>query len=149
MSEMNPPPKIPKWMLNAQIFVLRRQWVKPFNKQVMIITTTGRKSGKHFTVPISYVRDGSTLYGFTIGGTSNWYKNALTATPVTLEVQGKKITAKAEPVQSQSDLENVIKIYQRDQPSTFPRFFKVPADAPMEDLLKIADRIKFVRFNPA
>ncbi len=31
MSEMNPLPKISKFMLTAQIFVLRRQWVKSFN----------------------------------------------------------------------------------------------------------------------
>ncbi len=115
----------------------------------MVITTTGRKSGKHFTVPLAYVRDGNTTYAYTIGGVSNWYKNALTGTPVTLEVQDKKITAKTESIQTQSELESVLKIYQRESPSTFPRWFKVAADAPMEDLLKITDRIKFVRFNPA
>jgi hypothetical protein len=42
------------------------------SRRLMLITFTGRRSGKRFTTPISYVQDGDALL-FGVGGP--WWKN--------------------------------------------------------------------------
>ena len=45
--------KSAKFAMGVQIFLLRRGWMGKMDDFVMIITTTGRKSGKKFTTPIA------------------------------------------------------------------------------------------------
>jgi deazaflavin-dependent oxidoreductase (nitroreductase family) len=42
------------------------------------ITVTGRKSGREFSTPVWFVREGKTVYLMPVGGSKNqWYKNVL------------------------------------------------------------------------
>jgi deazaflavin-dependent oxidoreductase (nitroreductase family) len=139
---------MPRWMLDAQVFLLRRQWMGPMNRQLMVITTTGRKSGKRHTIPIGFVPDGDTLLAFTIGGVSNWYRNVLVNPRATLEVQGRTFDALARDIIDPAELRQVIEVYRKAQPGLFQRFFGAPPDAPEAELAKIPERVKFIRFAP-
>jgi deazaflavin-dependent oxidoreductase (nitroreductase family) len=74
-------------------------------RALLLLTTTGRKSGKQFTTPIVYTRDGDRLLVYASNGGAPkhpaWYLN-LTADPeVVVEVGGERYTATAESLEGE------------------------------------------------
>jgi deazaflavin-dependent oxidoreductase (nitroreductase family) len=65
------------------------------SKTVLLITFTGRKSGKTYTTPVDYSQDGDQVTIFTH---ANWWKNLRGAAPVTLRIRGQELEGLAEPV---------------------------------------------------
>jgi hypothetical protein len=61
----------------------------------MLLTVTGRRSGRRFTVPVSYRRYGGDLLSFTSGGWSVWWKNLRGGAPVAARVRGRRISGSA------------------------------------------------------
>jgi deazaflavin-dependent oxidoreductase (nitroreductase family) len=138
-----------KLSLKPQIFLLRRNMMGSAGNFLMVITTTGRKSGKPFSVPIGYLRDGETIYAFNLGGESNWYKNMLAEPYVKLEIKGKAYQMRGETVADQAEAERVLGLYQEQQPSTAQRFFGLAADVTGAERLKVLDHVRLIRFSPA
>jgi len=68
------------------IAILRSPLHSMMSKSVLVITFTGRKSGKQYTTPIMYAQDGETVYVFTHGG---WWKNLQGGAPVSLRLRGE------------------------------------------------------------
>ncbi len=143
-------PLFPRWALNAQIFLLRQGWIKPLNNSLMVLTLSARKSGKVYSIPITYIRDGDDILAFTLSSGRNWYKNVEAKPDVTLEVQGKKFRAQAQIVDMQDDAAviAVMEVYQRTMPRRLPRFFGVASNVQGQGLLKVRGRAWFVRFRP-
>lgn len=71
------------------------------SKHFMLITFTGRKSGKQFTTPVTYVRNGDTIHFFS---NQKWWKNLQGSAPVSLRVQGKKFAGIATPTQDRTTI---------------------------------------------
>lgn len=98
MSETALPPKFhwtpPGWMNGFMKFMLRSPLHWPISKSVLLITFTGRKSGKEYTTPVSYVRDGDTVTVVT-KSFRTWWKNLETHPQVTLRLGGKRLTGQA------------------------------------------------------
>lgn len=65
------------------------------DKSTILITYTGRKSGKKYTVPVSYVRDGDMLMMISQREHS-WWKNLRGGAQVTLYKQGHSLKASGE-----------------------------------------------------
>ena len=145
------PPYQPKWILQAQVWLLRRRLFPSFNKQNMIITTTGRKTGRSHAVPIGFARDGSTYLALNMGGKSHWHMNALANPRVTLEIDGQVIAARAEqaPVDTPERLQRVLDVYRRERPGMFEGFMGVSLDAPIQELMDIGKYMAFMRFYPS
>ena len=139
---------IAKMAFKVQIFLLRRNWMGPAGNIIMVITTTGRKSGKKFTTPIGYQRDGDIVLAFNVGGTSNWYKNVAQNPLVTLEIKKKTYQMRAAYVTHSDEIAHILEIYKKEQTSALTRFFGVAADASGDDLMKASEKVKFVRFYP-
>jgi deazaflavin-dependent oxidoreductase (nitroreductase family) len=57
---------------------------------VMLITFTGRKSGKIYTTPVNYVRDGESLIILSQDDRT-WWKNLRGGVPVAVRLQGKEL----------------------------------------------------------
>ena len=144
------PPLFPRWILNLQIFVLRRGWIKPLNNSLMVMTLAGRKTGKVYSIPITYMRDCDDILAFTLSNGRNWYKNVQVRPDVTLEVQDKKFHAQAKVVDMADDAAviAVMQVYQRKMPRRLPSYFGVAKDADAEGLLKVRSKAWFVRFSP-
>lgn len=66
--------------------LLKSPWHWVMSKRLMIVSYSGRKSGREFSVPVSYYRDGSTVYCFTNG---NWRYNFKNPQGATLRIRGK------------------------------------------------------------
>ena len=136
-----------KMAFKAQIFLLRRNWMGPAGNIIMVITTKGRKSGKSFTTPVGYQRDGDTVLAFNVGGISNWYKNVGQNPLVALEIKKKTYKMRAASITDRDEIRQVLELYKREQPTMLPRFFNIPAESSGDDLMKAADKVKFVRFT--
>ena len=63
--------------------------------RIMLLTVTGRRSGRLFTVPVSYLRYGAGFFCFTSGRWSAWWKNLRGGAPVTARVRGRRISGSA------------------------------------------------------
>jgi hypothetical protein len=58
------------------------------SSRVMVLSFTGRKSGKHYSTPVAYVRDGDTVIVVTY---SSWRNNFKQPTPVEMYIRGKSM----------------------------------------------------------
>ncbi len=65
------------------------------SKNILLITFTGRKSGRAFTTPVSYSQHGNQV---TIFSHANWWKNLKNGSPVTLRIRGRDWQGLAEPI---------------------------------------------------
>lgn len=150
-ADPHPPQKLPalaKAAMQLQVFLLRRNWMGAMGEEIMVITTTGRKSGQTFSTPISYLRDGATLIGVSRGSGSNWMKNALHAGQVRLNLRGQDLTARVEPITDEAERRRLFELYLRDRRKNFVRLFGVPAEATPAELQQGLATRRFVRFTP-
>ncbi len=71
-------------------------------RPLLLLTTTGAKSGQRHTNPVMYMREGNHLYVFAskAGAPSNpdWYHNLLAHPEVTVELGDEEFNAIAKPV---------------------------------------------------
>jgi deazaflavin-dependent oxidoreductase (nitroreductase family) len=65
------------------------------SKTTLLITFTGRKSGKTYTTPVSYSQSADQISIFTH---ATWWKNLVGGAPVTLRIRGRELQGLAEPV---------------------------------------------------
>jgi deazaflavin-dependent oxidoreductase (nitroreductase family) len=67
------------------------------SKRAMLITFSGRKTGRLYTTPVNYVRDGDTI---TVVSRSHrtWWRNLRGGAQVTVRVRGKDLKGVAEVV---------------------------------------------------
>jgi len=88
-------PTIPPSVNNVMRFVLRSPLHGIVSKTILLITFSGRKSGKTYTTPVSYSQDGDQVYIFTH---ADWWKNLRSGAPVVLRIRGREYQGVAEPV---------------------------------------------------
>jgi deazaflavin-dependent oxidoreductase (nitroreductase family) len=83
-------------MNNTMKFVLRSPLHGIISNYLLLITFTGRKSGKAYTTPVSYFQQGDDQV--IIFTHANWWKNLLSNPAVTLRLRGRGVEGMAEPV---------------------------------------------------
>jgi hypothetical protein len=86
---------VPPFVNKAMKFVLRSPVHGLVSKTVLLITFTGYKSGKTYTIPVSYSQYDDQVYIFTHAA---WWKNLHSGTPVTLHLRGQELQGLAVPV---------------------------------------------------
>jgi deazaflavin-dependent oxidoreductase (nitroreductase family) len=136
--------KSAKFAMGVQIFLLRQGWMGKMDDFVMIITTTGRKSGKKYTTPIAYQRDGENIIALNPGN-SNWFHNVAANGEAVLEIQRQEIPVTGVIVKDDQERQRIFNLY-RQNPSTFERLFKVPANAAENELQQAMAKWQFVKF---
>ena len=92
---MSQAPTIPPFVNSTMRFILRSPLHGMVSKTILLITFTGRRSGKTYSTPVSYSRHGDEVYIFTH---STWWKNLDSGAPVTLRIRGREFQGIAEPV---------------------------------------------------
>ena len=75
--------------------LLRSPFHSRVSGQLMLLTFTGRKTGKKFSTPVGYLRKGNQVLVFTH---SAWWKNFIGSAPVSLRIQGRELQGIAQPV---------------------------------------------------
>ena len=69
------------------------------SKSLMLITFTGRKSGRRFTTPVRYVRVGDTVRCFT-SPENLWWRNLRGGAAVSLRIEGQELPYWAAPLEN-------------------------------------------------
>ncbi len=102
-------------------FILRSPLHRLMSKTVLLITYRVQKSGKEFTLPVSYLEEGKTV--FVIPGMPEkkiWWRNIHQNTPVELRLRGNTIPAQASLLSAESDLETMahaLRLFFRKMPA--------------------------------
>jgi hypothetical protein len=74
----------------------------------MLVTYTGRKSGKTYTTPVSYVKSVGAVIFFTA---HKWWHNFEARSPVTLRFKGRDLHGVAEAVADPYKIEPVVRAF--------------------------------------
>jgi hypothetical protein len=124
MSEQEPS-TIPPFFNRLMSGVLRSPLHGIASRSVMLITFTGRKSGKTYTTPISYLREGDMVTAFSH---ARWTKNLAGGAPVTLHIKNKEYHGQGDLVADNkeavaSELQRFLNIVRSDA-----RFYQVKFD---------------------
>jgi hypothetical protein len=69
-------------------FILRSPVHGLLSNSLMLITFTGRKSGKQFTTPVRYIQSGNTVKCFT-AAENQWWRNLRSGARVSLLIKGQ------------------------------------------------------------
>lgn len=132
-------------MDTAQAMARRRQafwWVRTFlnplaktilcsplhggmSRRLLLITFTGRKSGKPYTTPISYVQHGGTLL---LGVGGRWWKNLRGGVPVQVLLRGKTHAGRAETWTDEASMTSAYRSILAENP-TQARFMGITTTA--------------------
>lgn len=102
--------------------VLGMPFATPLSRNLMLLHLTGRRTGKSYRQPVSYVRDGAAL--LTPGG-GNWKHNLSDGQPVHIRLRGRDVTARPEIVGDPDEVERLLGIMLTANP-TAGRFVRIP-----------------------
>jgi hypothetical protein len=97
----------------------------PLSANLMLISYTGRKTGKAYRQPVSFVRDGGTL--LTPGG-GRWKLNLADGRPVRIRLRGRDVEARPELVSDPAEVERLIDVINTKNPRA-ARFIPIPRNA--------------------
>ena len=134
--------RVMTWLLHSPLHRL-------VSSSILTITFTGRKSGKVYTTPLSYTRQGEQIIVFTHSG---WWRNLQGGAPVTVRVLGQDVPGQAEALTGDPA---TILPYLRTHLTQLTRdlrYYDVKLDAtgkPKEaDLAKAAESSVLIRITP-
>jgi hypothetical protein len=87
--------------------LLRLPFPTPLSKSLMLLSFTGRKTGKQYEQPVSYVPDGDTL--LTPGG-GKWKLNLREGEPVRIRRRGRDVLARPELIKDVAEVERLLRL---------------------------------------
>ncbi|MCI0678160.1 MAG: nitroreductase/quinone reductase family protein [Actinobacteria bacterium] len=86
----------PAWANRMMVWALHRPVLRSWiGSEIAVLTFTGRRTGKRYTIPISYQRDGDVVTMVTKRART-WWHNFETPAEVELRLAGKPHVGKAE-----------------------------------------------------
>jgi hypothetical protein len=129
-------------------FILSLRTATPLGKRLMLVYLTGRKSGRHYRQPISYIRDGETL--LTPGG-GRWKLNLVEGEPTHIRLRGKDVSLRPELVRDADEVERLLGVMSAKNP-TVSRFVPIPKHEGRYDRERLSLAIRhgfcIVRWTP-
>jgi hypothetical protein len=102
--------------------VLGLPFPTPLSGNLMLLSYTGRKTGRSYRQPVSYVRDGDVL--LTPGG-GRWTLNLADGRPVKLRVRGRDVPVRPELVRDAAEVEHLLGVIAAKNPRA-ARFVPIP-----------------------
>jgi hypothetical protein len=94
----------------------------PLSRRLMLVHHTGRRTGRRYRQPVSYVRDAGTL--LTPGG-GRWNRNLVPGAPVTIRIRGTDIQARPEIIGEPDEVDRLLGLMVERNPM-IKRFVGVP-----------------------
>ena len=103
------------WYNPLVIFILRSPLHALLSGSMMLLTYTGRKSGKSITLPTNWVRDGNTVF-VTSRRERTWWRNLRGGAPVTVRLQGRDCAGEGKAIEDLDAVVNGLHAYYRRVP---------------------------------
>jgi hypothetical protein len=137
---------MPSWLNRVMSGLLRSPLHGLVSRTIMLITFTGRKSGKVYTTPISYTRQGDLVTAFTRSG---WWRNLDRGAHVTLRIKNKEFqgwaTAEAKDRQAIAEgLRDFLRSVRFDA-RVYQVNFDEDGQPNWEDVQRAADKVIMIR----
>jgi F420H(2)-dependent quinone reductase len=85
--------------------ILALPFSTPLSKRLMLLHLTGRRSGRSYRQPVSYVRDGDSL--LTPGG-GNWKLNLDPGRPEWIRLNGRDVTARPDLIDDVDEIDKAL-----------------------------------------
>lgn len=127
---------VPPIVVNAMKFVLGSPMHGIISKSTLLLTFTGRKTGKTYTTPVSYSQRGRQVYIFSH---AKWWRNLRGGAPVTLRIQGRDLQGVAESVEDKQVIAAKLIAHLREVPFD-AKFYNVSFDDHKNPLLDQVER---------
>ena len=116
---------VPPLLNKTMKFVLRSPLHGVISKYLLLITFTGRKSGKTYTTPVSYAQENGDVTIFTH---ANWWKNLRGGARVRLRLRGRDVDGQAEPIaEPKQEIADALAAHLRKSPFD-ARYYDVTID---------------------
>ncbi len=96
------------------------------SKNTMLITFTGRKSGKMQTTPVNYIREGDYITVFSLRNRV-WWRNLRGGAPVTVRIKGQDLKAIGESIEDEKTVAAGLLAYLQKSPK-YAKYFQVTLD---------------------
>jgi F420H(2)-dependent quinone reductase len=94
-----------RWVLRSinpfVSMILRSPLHRLLSGRVLLLTFTGRKTWKRYTIPVGYTREGDTL---TIFSSKSWFKNLRGGSPIVVHLKGSRRTGLAEAIEEREEV---------------------------------------------
>lgn len=119
-----------------------------FMGNTMLITVTGCKTGKKYTTPVGFYRDGETLWVIS-SRDRTWWRNVQDGAQVEMRIHGKDVTGFANAVLDEVVVANQIGDYVKHVPmAAKPLGVRMENGEPYpEDMTRLAQERMFVRIK--
>jgi len=112
-----------------------------YGRLVLLLTTTGRKSGKPRVTPLQYEEIDGDIYIASARGTkSDWFRNAVANPEVRVRVRSRQFEGKAEPVTNPNRIADFLEIRLKRHPRM------VGAIMRREGVSKNPDRVELEKY---
>ena len=80
--------------------ILRSPFHWPLSRWFAVVSWTGRKTGRHYSTPVSYVLDGSTVW-VTTG--DRWWHNVRDGGMLGIQLRGRRLEGTATPITGRAE----------------------------------------------
>ena len=120
-----------------------------FLGNTMLITVTGRKTGRKYSTPVGFYREGDYLWVMT-SRNRTWWRNLRNGANVSLLLNGKTVSAFAKAEPDESAVEARMFEYIRQMPmAAKPLGIRIENASPNgEDVTRVAKDRLFVKIHP-
>jgi len=118
-------------------------------KSTLVLTTTGRRTGRPRATPVNYWEAGGVFYVVSGRGTfSDWYHNLVANPQVEVQVGRRHLKAIASPITDLREKAHALWLFGQASPGAAERYFGVRRGAAEEDLLSLAEQRAVVAIRP-
>ncbi len=119
------------WYNPMMAWLLRSPLHGLLSQSTMLMTYTGRKSGKVYSTPMNYVRvheAAGDVFLTTSYRTRTWWRNLRGGAPVKLKVQGQDLKARAEAVEDGKGVVEGLSLFLQCVPG-WAKYYNVKLDS--------------------
>ena len=106
-------PEIPPWVNRLMMGILRSPFHPLLSRTTLVLTVTGRCTGRRYTFPVRYLRDGERVL---VSTDSRWWRNLQGGARVTLRLQGREVSGWTEVRTDQETVEQSIRAFLHQMP---------------------------------
>ncbi len=147
------PQGIARWLLKAPLLAYRLGLGRLMPATLLVLTTTGRRSGLPHRAILETRRHGSKQYIVSLWGSrADWYRNLADHPLVRVQVAGRDFPARAQPITSPDELWRVLRLFRKSNPlidAILENTTGIHAHVAPADLQDAHDRLAGVRLDPA
>jgi deazaflavin-dependent oxidoreductase (nitroreductase family) len=115
------------WFNPMMVWLLKSPFHFFISKGVMLVTVTGRKSGKSISTPTNYLRDGNTLWVIS-WRERTWWRNLRSSANVWVLLAGKRVEGRGQVIEEEKAVAQSLFEYYRKAPQV-AKYVQISLDA--------------------